>query len=128
LARAIGLSAAAYDDLEAYDDGAYMSISLEQLRSLGRLLDVSPRSLVAPAQVITSGDELSPAELVGRIREHLKLQALSTEQFEERVGWAVSSVMRNPDTLWRAWNVDALHDICAPLGVVWPLVLPTCAA
>jgi transcriptional regulator with XRE-family HTH domain len=128
LAQALGLSIAAYVDLEAYDDEAYMSVSLAQLRSLGKLLNICPRNLFASDAVDSNPEELRPSELVSRIRDYLRTHALSIEQFEAQVGWTVSPVMSNPDTLWQAWNVDALYDVCEPLGVVWQMVLPKCAA
>jgi transcriptional regulator with XRE-family HTH domain len=128
VAQELGLSIAAYDDLEAYDDEAYMSVSLDQLRSLGKLLNIAPRSLVAAGGLNLDSEDLSPVQLVSHIREYLGARTLSIEQFEDQVGWRVSPVMDNPDALWQAWNADALHDVCEPLAIAWLTVIPKCAA
>jgi transcriptional regulator with XRE-family HTH domain len=128
LAQKLGISLAAYDDLEAYDHEAYMCVSLDQLRSLARLLKVSLRALLSQGEASLDNGDLSPSELVRRIQNYLHMHSLSIGQFEKQVGCAISPVMENPDALWQTWNVDALHDVCVPLEVSWLTVLPKCAA
>ena len=124
VAHQLGMSAAAYDDLEANDDDAFMSISLGQLCSLGQLLNISPRTLIAPEGATLNPERISFVELVDRMRQYMRVHSLSVEQFEDRVGWEVSGPLQNPETAWKDWNLDGLQDICALLGVDWLLALP----
>ncbi len=124
VATAIGLSEAAYFDLEAYDDEAFTCISLGQLCCLGQVLNVSPRQLVAPEGTQPTSVEVSSLKLVAAIRRFLETSALSVEQFEDEVGWGVSDALQNPETGCNDWCLDGLQDICRPLGLNWLLVLP----
>lgn len=123
-AGALGMSFAAYADLETYDDEAFMCISIQELRALGRVLNVSPRGLVAPEGADQMCGELAPAEIVEAIRQRLRANSSTLEQFEEEAGWSVSSALNDPETIWADWNLDALQDICRVLGVNWLLAVP----
>jgi hypothetical protein len=46
VANALGVEVASYEDLESYDEEAFMCTSLGQVRALGGILGVSPRELV----------------------------------------------------------------------------------
>lgn len=123
-AGALGMSFAAYRDLESYDDEVFMCISIQELRALGQMLNISPRTLVAPEGAAQISGELSPAQIVEAIRRRLQATGATQEQFEEEAGWSVANALDDPDSIWADWNLDALQDICGVLGLNWLLAVP----
>jgi hypothetical protein len=57
------------------------------------------------------------AELVERIRQRLAQEGISVEAFSDRVGWDITAALNDPDSAWREWNIDCLHDVCAEMGI-----------
>jgi transcriptional regulator with XRE-family HTH domain len=124
VARKLGISHQAYDDLEANDEEAFMCVPLGLLLRLGQLLSTSPRLLLAPEGYEPLAVSMTINDVVKRIRSYVKTHSLSSEQFEIQVGWSVSEALINPESAWEEWNADGLQDICASLGIDWLSVIP----
>ncbi len=124
MADAIGLSPAAYRDLESYDDEAFMSISLGQLRSLAQALAVTIRELVSDAaRAQPARGTTSPEDLVQRIEAELQATGETVTEFSSRVGWDVAPALEDPRTIAPQWNADGLIAICDAVEVPWLDVL-----
>lgn len=124
LAESLGLPSQSYEDLEAYDDEAFMCISLGQLRTLAAILNVTARGLIAPEGVDGVRGEVTAAEVVDAIRERLRRSEQTVEDFEAEVGWSIAGALNNPDSIWSDWNLDGLQDICRAIGLEWLRVVP----
>ena len=123
VAEIVGLSIAAYDDLEEDDDEAFMCVSLGQLRSLAEILLIKPMQVVEKNIDYRNQEVITVTQLAERIRENIKYNSEDVESFGERVGWDVSSALEDPNNIWKDWNLDGLQDICNAVGVNWENVL-----
>jgi transcriptional regulator with XRE-family HTH domain len=120
VANRLGLSPAAYDDLEAYDDEAFTSISIEQLCQLADLLGVAASSLVAPAgSPVEALEPVSLVSLASSLDAQLRERAERPETLSARLGWDVSEILSDPRSTWRVCNLDCLQDLCRSVGLSW---------
>lgn len=122
LADRIGVSVAVYGDLESYEAELFTTLSLRQVVSLCRHLGLSPRFTVAANA--PAGTAITAAEVATALEARILERRRSVEAVEEEAGWAVAPVLENPESLWDAWNVDALIDVAEWAGIDWRMVLP----
>jgi len=88
------------------------------------VLGVSPLSLVAGGdRTHEVTGEMPLTEVISRIREYIRLHALTAVAFSDRVGWDISEALLDPDSAWRSWSLDWLYDVCAELKIDWMAVL-----
>ena len=123
VAHSIGLDAPSYWDLEAYDDEAFMAVSIAELVALARTLGVSTLDLLEPT-LSAPLEPISYAELAELIRARIVLDDVDVDTWGARVGWDVSDILANADSV-ADLNLDGLRDICSALGVDWRAVVPT---
>jgi hypothetical protein len=91
-----------------------------QLRTFCRVLGVSPYELFG---VESKEPQISLQELVRLIREQCRLRKMTLEQFEDVVGWQLSSSMEPPGKLLEDMSIDGLQWLCRELGIDWHRVI-----
>jgi transcriptional regulator with XRE-family HTH domain len=123
LAGRIGLPVPWFRDLEAYDDEMYGNVSLAHLQRLALLLGVSVAQLLMVDPSQASGQRISFAHVVDRLRDTLAASGESAEAFGARVGWEVDRALGVPDDCW-GWCPEELQDIAVGLGINWVAALP----
>ena len=57
------------------------------------------------------------------IQRHIESNGFAVDEFEDKAGWEVGSLLNAPDTIWER-NVQFLRDVCAEVGIDWLSVLP----
>jgi transcriptional regulator with XRE-family HTH domain len=122
LAEAMGLSIESFDDLESYDDEAFMCVSLSQLGALGDRLGLTPVEIVAPI-VTMNPDPIPMSTLLARVVSEIERKGETAEAFGTRLGWDVSGALANPQNTWQEWNLECLQAVCKSVGVDWLGVL-----
>ncbi len=118
----IGLGSAAYGDLEAYDDEAFMCVSLHELGSLADMLGVAPHELVAPPGA-TVPPPVKMRVVVESIKTQIRDRSETPDSFGDRVGWDISSALADSRNAWKDWNLDCLQDVSKAVGLKWLGVL-----
>ncbi|GEM_PF-1955101 len=122
MAKSLGISVAAYHDLESFDDEFIDCISLQQIAILGKLLHLDlrtffPRSGEALQKVVSLED------LANTIKDFLNIHHITIQEFQERAGWeGISQCLENPLEFLK-YNMTALADICEIVGVNWLSVI-----
>jgi transcriptional regulator with XRE-family HTH domain len=124
VADQLGLSVQSYWDLETHDDEAFYCLSLRQLIRLADILGVSVIDLANDDPPVPVSPPVTPTDIVATLRQRLVEPPLSVELLSEQLGWDVAGVLANPDSIWEDWCLDALRDVCGPLGLDWRAVLP----
>jgi len=120
-AALIGVSQAAYCDLESYDDEMETCLSLREVRAVGSILGADPVWLLTgrPSPPV---HPLPLFDVVASIRAYLAERRLPVSEFEDLTGWGVSEALEKPAAAWD-WNVDGLRDLCDVLGLDYRAVL-----
>jgi transcriptional regulator with XRE-family HTH domain len=122
VASKMGLSAAWYHDLEAYQDEVFTTVSLAQLQELGQMLGLEPATILV-------GDGTPPMDrkeyryVVDGLQRRMASESLDAETLGERLGWDIRGLLEDPEELWKL-NVTGLRDICQGVGIDWLAVLP----
>ena len=119
VADLVGLTKPNYYDLEAYDDEATSAISLGELLRLCKVLRIQPATLFDDDD--PRAGEVAPEDrlpLSDKLKAHLQLTGTTLECFEDKVGFTVGGLLRQPDD-WKSWNFDCLRSVCSALGVNW---------
>jgi transcriptional regulator with XRE-family HTH domain len=120
LAAEVGMTEASYFDLEAYDEEAYMCLTLAQLRALADRLGTSPARLLDQNEGKTP---LNAVALAGALRVAVGESDDRIAAFESQVGWELSAFLNKPETLL-TWTPVALRDLCDALRLDWVSALP----
>ena len=121
MAALMGLSWAAYNDLEMFNEEITDVLSLQELITLSKALGID---LVE----FFSNGASKPAETVSlnalaeKINEYLAAHNLTIAEFEDAVGWEVANCLTDPSQFMN-FNADGLMDISKPLNVDWRAVL-----
>ncbi len=115
IAEALGISSAAYYDLEAFDDELPTSLSLDKVALLFTLLKIEPAMFFATAP---PPESVSPDALIRKISEYLNTKRMTVSEFEDRVGWDIEPLLKEPSKIL-SYDIDALRDICNEIGVDW---------
>lgn len=124
LAESVGLEPMAYYDLEHYDDEAFTTVSLAQLCAVARAVRLSPRLLLAPEFISSTGTTISMQDVVQGIRRRIAADHLTPAAFSDAAGWDVSAALEDPESAWAGWCVDTLRDVCEQVGIDWRAVVP----
>lgn len=117
------LNIEAYDDLESYSDEAFMSISLKELKILSKLLSVQPIDLVVNEPQKFNETRITVEILIERIKNSIIENSETVDEFCDRAGWDITSVLNNAESIWSDWNLDQLRDISSMVDVNWKNVL-----
>ncbi len=122
VAESLGLTDMAVYDLEAYDNDAFLCISLHQLGTLADLLGVTPVDLVAPPSSIKPRQMDFPT-LVHAMQAEMQKNGETIEAYSDRIGWDVASAIVDPLQAWKDWNLDGLQDVCRSVDANWLALL-----
>jgi transcriptional regulator with XRE-family HTH domain len=116
VARLAGIGKNKYYDLEAYDDEIETNTSIKELRDICVVLNITIHSLFFAA--IDPSEQISPEQLIDRLKNHLQQTKTSIEGFEDGVEWSIRSTLDNPSEVW-SWDTDCLRAVCGEIGVNW---------
>lgn len=116
-ALALGISLAAYGDLERYDDELIMSVSLGQARALAKLFGTSLTELLPPE--VLPPRAVSLAELSSIVRSAASQSGEALGKLEELVGWEVASFLASPGQVTESRPIMFLQDLARPFEVSW---------
>ena len=122
IAAALGLNEAWYRDLEAYDDELASTLTLFQASQLASLLGVRLRDLVD--ENTSSEQKVGLLDLPAYIEGYLAREELSTEEFENLVGWELRGFLLSPLAAAAEMPVAFLRDLSSHLGVSLLFLLP----
>src|SRR5258705_12750236 len=121
MASLIGITFQLYKDLEFRDNELFQCISLAELGTLSKALNIKASDLFAEGsaspQGITSLNQLAEA-----IENYLSKRGKTLPEFETIVGWEIGNALNEPKEFLGV-NVDGLKDICGELGLDWLSVL-----
>ena len=123
VAEQVGVSRAAYYDLESDPSEIFMCISLRDLQRICGCLGVEAFYLFTGNNRSESDVRYDFESIAELIRQHLKRSGQTAMEFSDRVGWEIEPFLRDAGAGW-GWNVDCLRDVCKELGIRWELVLP----
>ena len=121
IASAVGLSDAAYRDLEMFDDELITAPSLEQIRKLAEVFGVPTAALFVDEPIAIS-HHVSHAELVERVNARLAA-GTSREAFEDQIGWELAAFFESEARTRSFYGVEFLKALCRHLDVWWMAAL-----
>ena len=121
MASLLDLSRESYNDLEVYDDEVILVLSLEELVTLSKALDIDLVEFFSNGSSRPQ-ESVSLDALAGKINEYLTANKLTLAEFEEAVGWELANCLTEPSQFMN-FNLDGLMDVSKPLGVDWRAVL-----
>jgi hypothetical protein len=116
----MGISSSCLWDIESCEGDLSCCYSPNELRKFCRILKVQSNELY---EVESKGLPISVQELVGLIHEQCRVRGITVEQFEDVVGWHLSSCIEPPDKLLEEMSIDGLQWLCRELGVDWHRVI-----
>lgn len=117
VASKLGISLAAYRDLESYPDEAVMALTVGELARLLSALKWKPDSLFGSER----GASVTASELQGRISERVE-ELGGVAEFEDKAGWRIDDILQDENAL-EEWSVDQLRDVAKELRVSWTSAL-----
>ena len=123
VAERLNLPEAHYRDLEFHPDEAWMTISLEELGALARLLGVTSRFILDGEPPVSPDDRVSFEMFAAAIRKAVDAAGGDVDAWGDLAGWDVAPILADPKAIWDL-NPDGLKDIAEAAGVDWRLVLP----
>ena len=123
VAERLNLPQAHYWDLESFEDEAWMTLSLEELGALARLLGVTSRYILDGESPVGADKRMSFDEFAAVIRKAVDASGGDVDAWGETAGWDVAPILANSKAIWEL-NPDGLKDIADTAGVDWRLVLP----
>jgi len=118
LAALLGISDAAYHDLERFDEEIVDTISFDQVVQLADAIRLDLLSFFTAETV----EEVSFTELAVRLRR-LIAGGLALPDLEDQVGWELRSYLEEPATFGELPAI-ALADIGERVGLEWRSFLP----
>lgn len=122
VARAMGISAPWYYDLEAYPADIFSTVSLAQLWALGKILGLEPAGiLTGGAPPLASGKHFR--DIVDGLERRMKSEAIDADALGTLLGWDIRAVLAEPEKPWE-FSVTGLQDVCMGVGIDWLSVLP----
>jgi transcriptional regulator with XRE-family HTH domain len=122
IASAVGLSDAAYRDLEMFDDELITASSLEEIKKLADVFGVPTAALFLDEPIAIS-HHVSYAELVERVNARLAV-GTSREAFEDQIGWELAAFFESEARARSFYGVEFLKALCRHLDVWWMAALP----
>jgi hypothetical protein len=116
MAASAGIPISSYHDLEAGHDW-FQAISLDEICSLSRLLDLDTAELLIGEQ-LDSIHRISFETLRLRLIQWLEVKHMGVPAFEEKIGWGVQSFLEDAG-IAKGWNLDCLRAVCEALSINW---------
>jgi transcriptional regulator with XRE-family HTH domain len=120
-AHLLGKSLQDYHEWEAFPGELNAAMSLSEISLLSSALGVPARALFDDG--CGDGQPVSPEHLCAKVLDHLISKDISSEEFEDRVGFEIKPYSTDTNKIMD-WNVDCLRFVCAEIGVDWRLALP----
>ncbi|HTE42757.1 MAG TPA: hypothetical protein VK629_18190 [Steroidobacteraceae bacterium] len=122
MATDLGLNEAWYSDLESSDDELAATLTMFQAQQLASLLGVRLHDLLAES---TGSDEkIALLDLPAMVAAHIAREAISIEEFEERLGWELQEFLESPVKVAAALPIVFLQALSRELGIHWLSLLP----
>jgi hypothetical protein len=116
-----------YWDLEFHDTEAFDVISIDDLVSLARILQVTPNYLLFGEEPSTPAVPVSYSEVVRRLREKMEAGNLSVDRMGDVVGVEIRECLEVPERLGDL-PIFLLRGICQVVGVDWAATLTQSAS
>jgi len=121
MAALMGISWAAYRDLEMFDTEVTDVLSLQELITLSKALGLDLVEFFSDG-ASKRGESLSLDALAGKIKAYIVAHNLTVAEFEDAIGWEVANCLTEPSQFMN-FNLDGLMDVTRPLGLDWRAVL-----
>jgi len=112
----VGLTQHSVMDLELYDDEIYDCITIKQILQLSSIIEVQLSELFVE---LIGAESDSPENLRNYITVYCRENQMTLDQYEDKVGWTISSFMQNPGHEIMEWNITCLKDQCDLIGRDW---------
>lgn len=116
-----GVTTLQYYDWENCAAELNMVASLGELSRLASILGIRTSFLFDDK--IEYRRTFSPEQLCVKINAHLSATNIDITEFEDRVGFVIGPVLRDPIEVLN-WNVDCLRFVCKEIGLDWLAALP----
>jgi transcriptional regulator with XRE-family HTH domain len=123
VAKQTGINSPWYYDLEASENELAMTLSLEKLCQLARVVRVDPLVLLIGDRAKSIERSIQFGDVVQRLADQMAATGLDVDQFGERVGWNVTKILADPQELWEL-NTDGFRDVAKAAGVEWTAAFP----
>ena len=120
VAQQVGISTPSVWDIEGHEDELSDCYSLLELQKIAQTLGVRPIELFGSE---ISNDPVSAYELVRLIHEQCRLRGITLVEFEDIVGWRLSSDIDTPERLFGGITTEGLRWLCAELDLDWRRVI-----
>lgn len=121
MAALLGISWAAYNDLEMYDDEITDVLSLQEIITLFKALGIDLVEFFSEG-ASKPRESVSLDALAEKITAYIAAHNLTVAEFEDAVNWEVANCLTDPSQFMN-FNVDGLMDVTRPLGIDWRAVL-----
>ena len=119
LASLLGISSAAYHDLERFDEEIVDCIDFNQLTTLAAAIGLDLRAFFEADRL----GQVTFPDLAARLETLIGRDAPTLAALEEQVGWELGRHLDNPQSFGELPAI-ALADIGAAVGVDWRSLLP----
>ena len=120
VAERVGISAPSVWDIEGHDEELSECYLLSELQIFGRVLGVHPLEFF---DAKPPGDPISVEELIQLIHERCRLRGITLVEFEDIVGWRLSSDIHTPERFLGGITTEGLRWLCAELDLDWRRVI-----
>lgn len=124
VADAAGISEAHYFDLELYPEAVWETLSLNQVASVLRFLDISLHDLLPDLRLIEE-TPIAPSDLASVIAKRAEALPGGLSQFEDLAGWEVQGVLETPSRLFD-FSIEAIIAISEAAHLNWRRVVNGC--
>jgi transcriptional regulator with XRE-family HTH domain len=121
IARAAGIGAATYYDLEAHPGDIAAALSLAHLHKLAATVQADIYWLVH-GEENAAVERVSTIQLMHRITELAGRSKMTTEEIEEKIGYEIGAALARPSAVLE-WNLDCLKSVCGFLNLELGAVL-----
>jgi transcriptional regulator with XRE-family HTH domain len=123
VAKQTGINSPWYYDLEASENEIAMTLSLEKLCHLARVVRADPLVLLIGDQAKSIERSIQFGAVVQQLADQMAATGLDVDQFGERVGCDVTKILADPQELWEL-NTDGFRDVAKAAGVEWTAAFP----
>src|SRR5207247_501 len=119
----LGITLSEYWDVELHNDEAFECFSIANLKQLAMILGIPLGSLLFGSHFEWPTTRTSFTTIAERLRAVAANQKLTIDQLGDEVGWDLTGVIANPESLDQ-FNVVGLWDVCRAIGADWVSALP----
>ena len=119
-AQQMELSPACIWDIENCEDEIEVCYSPHEVQRFCQVFGIQPAELFA---VTTTEPPITAAGLVSLIHEECQSRNLTMEQFEDKVGWRLHTMIDPPERLLTEMTIDGFREVCRELHIDWHRVV-----